>query len=193
VDIPQFALAVENFLRPFPGHAEALGEGAEELNDLRDVIVVFAVLCAGLGVEEVVAGDEFECLCCISCQFRSRFLNGLTIAAILQTSVLAPHLLPKMTSGDLYCLVWMSFVKWCPTQQAFPRSAILTEIVSNAFSTCCSNSVFPEGLLDLSRLMPDTSFVRRSLTRLAMVSMSDSSKLTQSSRVASARRPRCRI
>ena len=34
------------------------------------------------------------------------------MAAILQTSVLAPHLLPRMTSGDLYCRVWMSFVKW---------------------------------------------------------------------------------
>jgi hypothetical protein len=91
----------------------------------------------------------------------------LTMAAMLQTSVLAPHLLPKMTSGDLYCLVWMSFVKWCPTQQAFPRSAILTEMVSKAFSTCCSSSVFPPGLLDLSRLMPDTSFVRRSLNKIS--------------------------
>jgi hypothetical protein len=72
-----------------------------------------------------------------------------------------------MTSGDLYCLVWMSFVKWCPTQQAFPRSAILTEMVSNAFSTCCSSSVFPEEVLDLSRLIPDTSFVRRSLRQVS--------------------------
>jgi hypothetical protein len=47
-------------LRPFAGHAEAFGEGAEELDDLRYVVVVFAVLCAGLGVEEVVACNEFE-------------------------------------------------------------------------------------------------------------------------------------
>ena len=90
-----------------------------------------------------------------------------TIAAILHTSVLAPHLLPRMTSGDLYCRVWMSLVKWCPTQHAFPRSAIFTEMVSKAFSTCCSNSVFPEELLDLSRLMPETSLVRRSLDNVS--------------------------
>jgi hypothetical protein len=36
------------------------GEGAEQLDDLRDVVVVFAVFGAGLGVEEVVACDEFE-------------------------------------------------------------------------------------------------------------------------------------
>ena len=35
----------------------------------------------------------------------------LTIEAMLHTSVLAPHLAPRMTSGDRYCLVWMSFVK----------------------------------------------------------------------------------
>jgi hypothetical protein len=93
----------------------------------------------------------------------SLFVLVLTIAAILQTSVLAPHLLPRMTSGDLYCLVWMSFVKWCPTQQAFPRSAILTEMVSNAASAACSRSDFDEALLPLSRLIPDTSLVRRSL------------------------------
>ena len=34
-----------------------------------------------------------------------------TMAAILHTSVLAPHLAPSITSGDRYCRVWMSFVK----------------------------------------------------------------------------------
>ena len=34
-----------------------------------------------------------------------------TIAAILHTSVLAPHFAPRMTSGDRYCRVCMSFVK----------------------------------------------------------------------------------
>ena len=60
VDIAEFALAVEDFLRPFARDAQGFGEGAEELDDLRDVVVVFAVLGAGLRVEEVVAGDEFE-------------------------------------------------------------------------------------------------------------------------------------
>jgi hypothetical protein len=36
-------------------------------------------------------------------------------------------------------------------------------MVSNAASAACSRSVFDEALLFLSRLMPDTSFVRRSL------------------------------
>lgn len=27
---------------------------------MRDVVVIFAVLCAGLGVKQVIAGDEFE-------------------------------------------------------------------------------------------------------------------------------------
>lgn len=80
------------------------------------------------------------------------------MAAMLQTSVLAPHLLPRMTSGDRYCRVWISFVKWWPTQQALPRSAILTDIISMPSSAgFCEVDVF------LSRLMLDTSFVRRSL------------------------------
>jgi hypothetical protein len=65
----------------------------------------------------------------------------------------------------------MSFVKWCPTQQAFPRSAILTEIVSKAASAACSRSVFDDVLLPLSRLIPDTSLVRRSLIYVSMCSM----------------------
>lgn len=50
---------------------------------------------------------------------------------MLHTSVLAPHLDPRMTSGDRYCRVWMSLVKWCPTQHALPRSAIFTEMISS--------------------------------------------------------------
>lgn len=60
VDIAQLALAVENLLRPFPADAQRLWEGAEQLDDLGNVVVVLAVLCAGLGIEEVVAGDELE-------------------------------------------------------------------------------------------------------------------------------------
>ena len=68
VDIAQLAFAVENFLRPFAGDAEGFGEGAEELDDLRDMVVVFAVFGARLWVEEVVACDEFEDLG--FCQYR---------------------------------------------------------------------------------------------------------------------------
>jgi hypothetical protein len=47
-------------LAPFTGETEGFWEGAEEFDDLRDVVIVFAVFCAGLRVEEVVAGYEFE-------------------------------------------------------------------------------------------------------------------------------------
>ena len=62
VDVAELAFAIENFLRPFAGDAQAFGECAKEFDDLRDVVVVFAVFRAGLGVEEVVARDEFEYL-----------------------------------------------------------------------------------------------------------------------------------
>jgi hypothetical protein len=71
-------------------------------------------------------------------------------------------------------------VKWCPTQQAFPRSAILTEMVSNAASAACSRSVFDEALLFLSRLMPDTSFVRRSLVDVSSYPKIQRNQLTPS-------------
>jgi hypothetical protein len=60
VDVPELAFAVEDLLRPFAGEAQGFGERAEELDDLGYVVVVFAVFGAGLGVEEVVAGYEFE-------------------------------------------------------------------------------------------------------------------------------------
>jgi hypothetical protein len=62
VDVPKLAFTVEDFLRPLSGHAELFGEGAEELDDLGNVVVVFAVFCAGLRIEEVVAGYELESL-----------------------------------------------------------------------------------------------------------------------------------
>lgn len=62
VNVTQLALAVEDFLTPFSGEAERFGEGTEELDDLRDMIVVFAVFCAGLRVEEVITCDQLECL-----------------------------------------------------------------------------------------------------------------------------------
>lgn len=41
-------------------------------------------------------------------------------------SALRLYLEPVSTSGPLYCLVWISVAKWWCSQQAFPRSAILT-------------------------------------------------------------------
>ena len=55
VDVAQLALAGEDFLGPFASEAEGAGEGAEELDDLGNMVVVFAVFGSGLGVEKVVA------------------------------------------------------------------------------------------------------------------------------------------
>ena len=79
----------------------------------------------------------------------------LTMAAMLQTSVLAPHLAPSMTSGDRYWRVWMSLVKWWPTQQALPRSAILTEMVSIAVAI--SSWLFCSEVVLLLSDIPDMS------------------------------------
>lgn len=70
VNVTQLTLAVENLLRPLSAQTERLGECAEELDDLRDVVVVFAIFGARLRVEEVVACDEFEGLGCVSMRER---------------------------------------------------------------------------------------------------------------------------
>ncbi len=98
-----------------------------------------------------------------------------TIAAMLHTSVLAPHFAPKMTSGERYWRVWISFVKWCETQQAFPKSAILTLIIGPPLFLFFFSAVVPAGLVvDLSREMPDTSFVKISLCSPDIVSIETS-------------------
>ena len=60
VDVAQLALAIEDFLRPLARETKRLGKGTEKLDDLRDVVIVFAVLGSRLGIEEIVAGDELE-------------------------------------------------------------------------------------------------------------------------------------
>ena len=55
MDVAEFAFTVEDFLRPFPGETEGAGKGTEEFDNLSNVIVVFAVFGAGLGIKEVVA------------------------------------------------------------------------------------------------------------------------------------------
>lgn len=60
VDIAQFTFAGEDLLGPFSGEGDGFGEGPEEFDYLGDVVVIFAVFGAGLGVEEVVAGYELE-------------------------------------------------------------------------------------------------------------------------------------
>ena len=56
-------------------------------------------------------------------------------------------------------------MKWCPTQQAFPRSAILTEIVSIAFAM--SSWLVSFGEADLFREIPDIVWERFSLDVLS--------------------------
>ena len=116
---------------------EALRELAHELDDLRDVVVVLAVPRAGRGVEEVVApGDEFEDLpepsgrdqrcdrerarhtAAQHASDATRHKRAPTMHATLQMSALGPHFAPRMTSGQRYCRVWMSSVKWCSTHVA---------------------------------------------------------------------------
>jgi hypothetical protein len=48
----------------------------------------------------------------------------------LQISAVASHSAPRMTSGQRYCRVWMFSVKCFQQYDAFPRSPILTWIVS---------------------------------------------------------------
>jgi hypothetical protein len=103
VDVAQLALAVEDLGRPLARQAERLGEGAQQLDDLRNVVVVLAVLGAGLRVEEVVARDQLEDLDSLATV--ERVCSARTMAAMLHTSVLAPHFAPSITSGDRYCRV----------------------------------------------------------------------------------------
>lgn len=60
VDISKFAFTAEDFLGPLAGEAERTRKGTEELDNLCNVIVVFAVFGAGLGIKEVVTCDEFK-------------------------------------------------------------------------------------------------------------------------------------
>jgi hypothetical protein len=60
VDIPQFAFTIKDLLRPLPRQAERFRKGAQEFNDLRDVIVVFAILGPRLWIEKIVARDQLK-------------------------------------------------------------------------------------------------------------------------------------
>jgi hypothetical protein len=62
VDIPELALSREDFLAPFAGHTEGLRERSKQFDDLGNMVVVFAVLGAGLRIEEIVACDQLKYL-----------------------------------------------------------------------------------------------------------------------------------
>lgn len=83
-------------------------------------------------------------------------------------------------------------MKWWLTQQALPRSAILTLITSRPKSSALRFSPVDEDeeLEDLSREMPETSFVNRSLGPMKSVSMGNYSDWAQWSDAARASRLR---
>lgn len=81
-------------------------------------------------------------------------------------------------------------MKWCPTQQAFPRSAILTDIVSIALAT--SSWLVSIGEADLFREIPDMVWERFSLEIMsAQLDCAEESTPTQSSLGVSGRRRWC--
>lgn len=62
--IAQLALAIEDLLRPFACKTEGFGKRSKEFDNLRNVVVVLAILGAGLRIEKVIAGNELENLNC---------------------------------------------------------------------------------------------------------------------------------
>jgi hypothetical protein len=99
-----------------------------------------------------------------------------TTHAVLQISALGPHRAPRRTSGQRYCRVWMSSVKWCSTQVApskldyarrvrekrrspLPRSAIFTVIRSTASrppADCGSRDIDSAAVVVVSTLPPSS-------------------------------------
>lgn len=63
----------------------------------------------------------------------------------------------------------MSLVKWCPTQHALPRSAILTEIVSIGLAGVPAPSL--SDVVLLLRDIPDMSWVSISLCMMLETEM----------------------
>lgn len=60
VNVPQLAFAVEDLLAPLAAKTERAREGAKQFDDLRNVVVVLAVFCARLRIEEVVARNQLK-------------------------------------------------------------------------------------------------------------------------------------
>jgi hypothetical protein len=62
VDVAELAFAVEDLLRPLAADAQRFGKRAQQLDDLCNVVVVLAVLGAGLRVEKIVTCDKLKSL-----------------------------------------------------------------------------------------------------------------------------------
>ena len=60
MDVTKIALAAENLMGPLAAEGQPPGELTQQLNDLGNVIIVFAVFGPRLGVEQIVTRDKFE-------------------------------------------------------------------------------------------------------------------------------------
>lgn len=58
--MPEFSFPVEDLLTVLAAQGNVALEGAHELNDLRNVVVIFGISRACRGVEEVVAREQFK-------------------------------------------------------------------------------------------------------------------------------------
>jgi hypothetical protein len=91
------------------------------------VVVVLAIPGSGCWVEQVITSrDQLEDLEHKIVSHRpigGDIGTGLTTHATLHISALVPHFAPSITSGQRYCRVWISSVKWCSVQVANNKSA----------------------------------------------------------------------
>jgi hypothetical protein len=93
------------------------------------VVAVLAIPRPRSRVEQVVASrdqlDDLEHKKVSNRPIRGDVGTGLTTHATLHISALVPHFAPRITSGQRYCRVWISSVKWCSVQVANETSARL--------------------------------------------------------------------
>lgn len=60
VYVSKFALSIEDLLGPLPRQTEGFWECSQKFDDLGNVIIILAILGAGLRVKQIVTGDQFK-------------------------------------------------------------------------------------------------------------------------------------
>ena len=85
------------------------------------MVVVLAIPGSGSRVEQVITDLEHKKV--NNRQIRGDAGTGLTTHATLHISALVPHFETSITSGQRYCRVWISSMKWCSVQVANKKSA----------------------------------------------------------------------
>ena len=63
MNVSEFALSSEDLLRPFAVHVKLTRKGAEELDYLGNMVVIFSILSTRLRVKEVISCNQFKNLC----------------------------------------------------------------------------------------------------------------------------------